>query len=59
MFDEDTFGKGAEGLAFKTEEILSIMKSSQTKPQFKYMNINYDDLYYTITKDLSDDGGEN
>ena len=59
MFDEKTFSKGAQGLVFKPQEILSIMKSSQTKPQFKYMKINYVDLYYTITKDLSDDGGEN
>ena len=34
MFDEDTFSKGAQGLAFKTQQSLSVMKSSQTKPQF-------------------------
>ena len=59
LFDEDPFSEGGHTIAFETHEAMSLMKVSQTRPQVKCMNITYDDLYYTITKNLSDDGGEN
>ena len=31
-----------------------VMKFLQTKPQFKNMNINYYDLYYTVIKNRNE-----
>ena len=59
QFEEDPFSKKAGGIAFIMLEALLLMKFLQAKPQIKNKNINYDDLYYTIIKNLSDDRGEN
>ena len=46
----DTFSKNAQGISKIYPEVLLLMKYLQTKPHVKNMNINYYDLYYTVTK---------
>ena len=48
--DLDPFSKNAQGISKIYHEVLLLMKFLQTKPQVKNMNINYDDLYYTVIK---------
>ena len=47
---EDPISKNALGIIKIYHEVLLLMKFLQTKPQVKNMNINYYDLYYTVTK---------
>ena len=47
---EDPFSKNAQGTSKIYQEVILIMKFSQTKPHIKNMNINYYDLYYTVIK---------
>ena len=47
---EDPFSKNAQGISKIYHEVLLLMKFLQTKPQVKNMNINYNDLYYTVIK---------
>ena len=49
-FDEDPFAKNAQGISKIYHEVLKLMKFLQTKPQVKNMNINYNDLYYTVIR---------
>ena len=49
-FDEDPFGKNAQGFGKTYHEVLKLMEFLQTKPQVKNMNIKYYDLYYTVIK---------
>ena len=49
-FEEDPFAKNAQSVGKIYHEVLMLMKFLQTKPQFKNMNINYYDLYYTVIK---------
>ena len=50
------FAKNAQGISKFYHEVLVAMKFLQTKPQVKKMNINYYDLYYTVTKNRDDKG---
>ena len=45
---EDPFAKNAQSISKIYHEVLLLMKFLQTKPQVKNMNINYNDLYYTV-----------
>ena len=47
---EDPFAKNALDISKIYHEVLLLMKFLQTKPQVKYMNINYYDLYFTVIK---------
>ena len=47
---QDPFAKVAQGNSKICQEVLLLMKSLQTKPQVKNMNINCYDLYYTVIK---------
>ena len=47
---QDTFAKNAHGVSKIYHEVFLLMKFLQTKPQVKNMNINFYDLYYTVTK---------
>ena len=47
---QDPFAKNAQGISKIYHEVLLLMKFLQTKPQVKNMNINYDDLNYTVIK---------
>ena len=47
---KDPFSKNVQGINKIYHEVLLLMKLLQTKPQVKYMNINYYDLYYTVIK---------
>ena len=47
---EDPFSKNAEGIGKIYHEVILLLNFLQTKPQVKNMNINYHDLYYTVTK---------
>ena len=47
---EDHFSKNSEGLTRIYHEVLLLMKFPQTKQQVRDMNINYNDLYYTVIK---------
>ena len=47
---QDFFAKNAQGISKVYHEVLLLMKVLQTKPEVKNMNINYYDLYYTVTK---------
>ena len=47
---EDPFSKNAQGISKIYHEVLLLMKFLQTKPEAKYMNINYYDLYHTVIK---------
>ena len=47
---EDLFSKSAGGISKIYHEIILLMKFLQTMPQFKNMNINYYDLYYTVIR---------
>ena len=47
---EDPFSRKAQGISKNYHEVLLLLKFLQTKPQFKNMNINYYDLYYTVIK---------
>ena len=53
-FDEDPFAKNAQCISKTYHEMLLIMKYVPTKPDFKNMNINYYDLYYTAIKNRDD-----
>ena len=48
--NQDPFAKNAQGISKIYHEVLLLMKLLQTKPEVKYMNINYHDLYYTVIK---------
>ena len=63
-FDEDPFARNAQGISKIYYEVLKLMQFLQTKPQVKNMNINFYDLYYTVTKtrdekEIVDDKHEN
>ena len=47
---QDPSAKNAPGISKIYHEVLLLMKFLQTKPQFKNMNYNYHDLYYTSIK---------
>ena len=47
---EYPFAKNAQVISKIYHEVLLLMKFLQTKPQVKNMNINYYDLYYTVTR---------
>ena len=47
---EEPFSKNAQGISKIHHEVLLLMKSLQTKPQVKNMNITYYDLYYTVNR---------
>ena len=47
---QDPFAKNAQGISKIYHEVLKLMNFLQTKPQIKNMNINYNDLYYTVLK---------
>ena len=47
---EDPFAKNAQGISKNYHEVLFLMKFLQTKPQFRNMNNNYFDLYYTVIR---------
>ena len=52
--DEDPSIKNAQGINKNYHEVLLLVKSLQTKPQVKNMNIKYYDLYYTVIKNRGD-----
>ena len=61
---EDQFSESAKSISKIYHEVLLLLKFLQTKPQVKNMNINYDDLYYTVIKtrddkDIKDENSEN
>ena len=53
-FNENFFARNAQGISKFYQKVLLLRKFLQTKPQVKNMNINYNDLYYTVIKN----GGE-
>ena len=52
--EEDPFGRNSRGISKIYQEVLLLMKFSQTKPQIKKMNNIYYDLYYTVIKNRDD-----
>ena len=48
--DEYHFARNAQSISKIYHEVLLLMKFSQTKPEVKKMNINYNDLFYTNIK---------
>ena len=50
IMDDDLFAKNAQSKSKIHHEVLLLMKFLQIKPQVKYMNTNYYDLYYTVFK---------
>ena len=48
--NQDPFAKNAQGISKIYQEVLLLMKFLQTKAEVKNMNINYYDLYFTVTK---------
>ena len=46
--EQDPLSKNAQGNSKIYHEVLLLMKFLQTKPQVKYMNNKYFDLYYTV-----------
>ena len=54
QFEKDIFSKGAQGISKIYHEVNFLMNLLQTKPQVKNMNIEYYDLYYTVTKNKND-----
>ena len=51
---EDPFSKNAQGISKVYHEVSLLMKFLQTKPQVKNININFYDLFYTVTKNRVD-----
>ena len=47
---QDPFSKNARDFNKIYHEVLLLMKFLQTKPQFKNMNIEYYNLYYSVIK---------
>ena len=47
---QDPFAKNAQGISKTYHEVLLLRKFLKTKPQFKNMNNNYYDLYFTVFK---------
>ena len=47
---EDPFAKNDQSISKIYHEVLLLVKFLQTKPRVKNMNINYNDLYYTVIK---------
>ena len=63
-FDEDLYARNAQGISKISYGVLLLMSFLRTKPQFKNMNINLYDLYYTVIKnrgkrEIVDDQYEN
>ena len=54
--NQDPFAKNAQGISKIYHDVLLLMKFLQTKPHVKNMNINYDDLYYTVIKTRDENG---
>ena len=52
---QDPFAKNAQGIIKIYHEVLKLMKFLQTKPQIRNMNINYNDLFYTVIKVRDED----
>ena len=46
----DPFSKNAKNIAKIYHEVLLLKEFLKTKPQVKYMDFNYYDLYYTVIK---------
>ena len=59
IFEEDVFSKNAQVIVKIMHEALLLMKTLQPKTQIRIKNKNLFDWYYTIKKNLSDEGGEN
>ena len=62
--DQDLFAKNAQGISEMYHEVLLLMKFLQTKPSVKNMNINKQDLNYTVIdnrdeKEIVDEQWEN
>ena len=58
--EQRPFSKNSQGISKIYHEALLLMKFLQTKPQVKNMNINYNDLYYTVIKNrVEKDNNEN
>ena len=49
-FNEDRFAKIDQCISKIYQEVLLLMKFSQTEPQVKNMNFNYYDSFYTVIK---------
>ena len=58
MFEEKHFSNGIQGIAFILKEALLSTKFLQTKLHVQNRIINLLDLFYTIIRNLSDEGGE-
>ena len=54
-FEEHDFSKNDKSISKIYHEVLLSMKFLQTKPQVKYMNINYYDFCYTVIKKRDDE----
>ena len=54
QFEEDTFSKNDQSIAKIYHDVLLLKNFFQTKQQFKNMNINCYDLYYTVIKNRDD-----
>ena len=48
--NQNSFARNSQGISKIYHEVLLLMRILQTKPEVKNMNINYYDLYYTVTK---------
>ena len=49
-FVEDPFAENAQGISNIYHEVLQLMKILQFRPQVKNLKYNYNDLFYTVTK---------
>ena len=49
-FEEDPFGRRAQGIPFIMHEVLLLLRFLQTKLQIKCVFLIYNDLYYNIIK---------
>ena len=50
QFEEDVLSKGAQGIAKNMHEVIRLLKFLENNSQINGMNINYNDLYYTVNK---------
>ena len=54
--EEDPFAKFAQGISKNYHAVINNKKFLQNKPQFKSMNIECYDLYYTFIKNRDEKG---
>ena len=55
QLEDDHFSENAQSISKRYLEVFLVTKFLQTKPQVKYMKINFYDLFYTMIKNRDEE----